>query len=93
MFRLGTVLVIRGYITVTLYHIFPKTDTEHVHINLDYSPHALISPAMHIGPSGTPTRYSDMRLFILLNYTPLIGIGQSIISFAHCLCPILGGYS
>ncbi|VDC00276.1 unnamed protein product [Peniophora sp. CBMAI 1063] len=92
MFRIGTLLFIPGYVTVTLYRVFASADDDG---------NAILMTALAVSAAvrycGSTFGYTSIS--ILLNYMsppPLVGlangIGQSIVSLARFFGPILGGY-
>ncbi|KAI0031860.1 hypothetical protein K488DRAFT_78824 [Vararia minispora EC-137] len=92
MFRLGTVLFIPGYLTVTLYRVFASPGDDGNFVLMTAL--ALSAAVRYCG--GT---FGYTSVSILLNYMsppPLVGlangIGQSVVSLARCFGPILGGY-
>lgn len=92
MFRLGSLLFIPAYLTVTIYRVFASPSAENNFILL--SALALSTAVRFCG-----TTFGYTAVSILLNYmTPpqavgfANGVAQSIVSLARCLGPILGGY-
>ncbi|KAH8829191.1 hypothetical protein DL96DRAFT_1597099 [Flagelloscypha sp. PMI_526] len=92
MFRLGSLLFIPGYLTVTLYRIPFASEEEDGNFILMAA--LAISTALRF--CGSTFAYTAIS--ILLNYmTPphavglANGIAQSIVSLARCFGPILGG--
>ncbi|KAI6044041.1 hypothetical protein EDC04DRAFT_2646847, partial [Pisolithus marmoratus] len=88
MFRLGSLLFIPAYLTVTIYRVLASPSAE--------SNFVLLS-GIAVRFCGTTFGYTAVS--ILLNYmTPpqavgfANGVAQSIVSLARCLGPILGGY-
>lgn len=92
MFRLGSLLFIPAYLTVTMFRVFADPSAESNFILL--SALALSTAVRFCGVTFGYTAVS-----ILLNYmTPpqavgfANGVAQSIVSLARCIGPILGGY-
>jgi len=92
MFRLGTLLFIPGYLTVTLYRVFASAESG-ASLTL-MIPLAISTAVRYCGATFTFTSVS-----ILLNYMtppPIIGlangVAQSIVSLARGFGPLLGGY-
>ncbi|KAI6124486.1 major facilitator MFS-1 [Pisolithus croceorrhizus] len=92
MFRLGSLLFIPAYLTVTMYHVLAGPSAESNFILLSA---LAVSTAVRF--CGVTFGYTAVS--ILLNYmTPpqavgfANGVAQSIVSLARCIGPILGGY-
>ncbi|KAG0706960.1 major facilitator superfamily domain-containing protein [Suillus ampliporus] len=89
MFRLGSLLFIPAYLTVTLYRGFASSNDEGSFI--------LMAGMIAVRYCGNTFGYTAIS--ILLNYmTPphavgfANGVAQSIVSLARCFGPVLGGY-
>ncbi|KAG1753532.1 major facilitator superfamily domain-containing protein [Suillus paluster] len=89
MFRLGSLLFIPAYLTVTMYRGFASSNDEGSFI--------LMAGMIAVRYCGNTFAYTAIS--ILLNYmTPphavgfANGVAQSIVSLARCFGPILGGY-
>jgi MFS family permease len=92
MFRLGTLLFIPGYLTITLYRVLASPESGGSLILM--IPLAISTAVRYCGATFTFTSVS-----ILLNYMtppPIIGlangVAQSIVSLARGFGPLLGGY-
>jgi len=92
MFRIGTLLFIPGYITVTFYRVF--ADPQGGASLLLMIPLTISTATRYCGATFTFTSVS-----ILLNYMtppPVVGmangVAQSIVSLARGFGPLLGGY-
>ncbi|KAG2143017.1 hypothetical protein DEU56DRAFT_792996 [Suillus clintonianus] len=92
MFRLGSLLFIPSYLTVTMYRGFASSNDEGSFILMTAL--ALSTAVRYCGNTFGYTAIS-----ILLNYmTPphavgfANGVAQSIVSLARCFGPVLGGY-
>lgn len=92
MFRLGSLLFIPAYLTVTMYRVFASSNDEGSFILM-----AALALSTAIRYCGNTFAYTAIS--ILLNYmTPphavgyANGVAQSIVSLARCVGPVLGGY-
>jgi len=92
MFRLGSLLFIPSYLTVTMYRGFASSNNEGSFVLM-----AALSLSTAIRYCGNTFAYTAIS--ILLNYmTPphavgyANGVAQSIVSLARCIGPVLGGY-
>ncbi|EGO03767.1 hypothetical protein SERLA73DRAFT_102048 [Serpula lacrymans var. lacrymans S7.3] len=92
MFRLGSLLFIPAYLTVILYRVFASPTDDGNFILM-----TALALSTAVRYCGNTFGYTSVA--ILLNYmTPphavgfANGIAQSIVSFARCLGPVLGGY-
>ncbi|KAG1869907.1 hypothetical protein F4604DRAFT_1772380 [Suillus subluteus] len=89
MFRLGSLLFIPAYLTVTMYRGFASSNDEGSFV--------LMAGMIAVRYCGNTFGYTAIS--ILLNYmTPphavgfANGVAQSIVSLARCFGPVLGGY-
>ncbi|KAG2154186.1 uncharacterized protein EDB93DRAFT_1133165 [Suillus bovinus] len=92
MFRLGSLLFIPAYLTVTMYRGFASSNDQGSFILM-----AALALSTAIRYCGNTFGYTAIS--ILLNYmTPphavgfANGVAQSIVSLARCFGPVLGGY-
>ncbi|KAG1747361.1 hypothetical protein EDB19DRAFT_1686930 [Suillus lakei] len=92
MFRIGSLLFIPAYLTVTMYRGFASSNDEGSFILM-----AALALSTAVRYCGNTFGYTAIS--ILLNYmTPphavgfANGVAQSIVSLARCFGPILGGY-
>lgn len=92
MFRLGSLLFIPAYLTVTMYRGFASSNDEGSFVLM-----AALSLSTAVRYCGNTFGYTAIS--ILLNYmTPphavgfANGVAQSIVSLARCFGPVLGGY-
>ncbi|KAG2748875.1 hypothetical protein P692DRAFT_20857109 [Suillus brevipes Sb2] len=92
MFRIGSLLFIPAYLTVTMYRGFASSNDEGSFILM-----AALALSTAVRYCGNTFGYTAIS--ILLNYmTPphavgfANGVAQSIVSLARCFGPVLGGY-
>ncbi|KAH7887062.1 hypothetical protein F5I97DRAFT_1872838 [Phlebopus sp. FC_14] len=92
MFRLGSLLFIPAYLTVILYRVFASPTDGGNFILM-----TALAVSTTVRYCGSAFAYTAVS--ILLNYMtppPAVGfangVAQSIVSFARCIGPILGGY-
>jgi len=92
MFRIGSLLYIPAYLTVTLYRVF-ASETEDGNFFLM----TLLAISTAVRYCGATFAYTSIA--ILVNYmTPphavgyANGVAQSIVSLCRCFGPVLGGY-
>ncbi|KAG2139370.1 hypothetical protein BD769DRAFT_1663242 [Suillus cothurnatus] len=92
MFRLGSLLFIPAYLTVTMYRGFASSNDEGSFVLM-----AALALSTAVRYCGNTFGYTAIS--ILLNYmTPphavgfANGVAQSIVSLARCFGPVLGGY-
>ncbi|KAI0056222.1 major facilitator superfamily MFS-1 [Artomyces pyxidatus] len=92
MFRLGSLLFIPAYLTVTMYRVFASAEDDG-----NFMLMAVLTVSTAVRYAGNTFAYTSVS--ILLNYMsppPVVGlangIAQSIVSLARCFGPILGGY-
>jgi hypothetical protein len=92
MFRIGSILFIPAYLSVTLYRAFASAGNDG-----NFFLMALLALSTALRYCGITFAYTAIS--ILLNYmTPpsavgyANGIAQSIVSLARCFGPVLGGY-